>query len=83
MPSVAVRTRQLLHPTLLAERVQALRQARGWNQRRLAREAGLAPNQVSQIEGGVTQDPRISTLRALADALEVSLDVLTGREALP
>ena len=46
----------------------------------LAVAAGLSVSLVTQIEQGRTGDPRLSTLRALASALGVSLDELAGKE---
>jgi transcriptional regulator with XRE-family HTH domain len=40
--------------------------------------AGLSMSLITQLEQGLKSDPRLSTLRALAGALGVSLDVLTG-----
>ena len=40
---------------------------------------GLGTGRLSEIETGVTSDPRISTLIKIADALDVTLDELVGR----
>ncbi|MGV9822612.1 helix-turn-helix domain-containing protein [Nocardia xishanensis] len=58
----------------------ALRQARldrGLSLRGLATEAGISASQLSQIETGKSQ-PSVSTLYALVNHLEVSLDELLG-----
>lgn len=44
----------------------------------LAREAHVPASVIYRIENGEAQDPRISTLTALADALGLSLDQLAG-----
>jgi transcriptional regulator with XRE-family HTH domain len=67
-------------PTL-AQRVKELREARGLSQQALAVAAGLSVSMVSLIEQGQREDPRVSTVQALADALGVSLDVLLGKPA--
>jgi transcriptional regulator with XRE-family HTH domain len=64
----------------LAARVRALRLAAGMTQQQLAVAAGLALGGLAQIEQGTTRDPRVSTLRALAKALGVTLDELAGED---
>lgn len=46
----------------------------------LSEMTGLGTGRLSEIETGITSDPRISTLIKLADALSVSLDELVGRD---
>ena len=46
----------------------------------LSKMTGLGTGRLSEIETGVTSDPRISTLIKIADALDVSLDELVGRD---
>ena len=45
----------------------------------LSKMTSLGTGRLSEIETGVTSDPRISTLIKLADALDVTLDELVGR----
>ena len=45
----------------------------------LSKMTGLGTGRLSEIETGVTSDPRISTLIKIADALNVTLDELVGR----
>ena len=45
----------------------------------LSEMTGLGTGRLSEIETGITSDPRISTLIKIADALGVSLDELVGR----
>jgi len=58
---------------------------REWRQRRLlsqeelARKAGVGVTTVIRIEGG--QGARLSTLRKLADALDVTADQLLGEDS--
>lgn len=49
------------------------RELRGWSQRELADRAGLKQAQISRLESG-KREPRLSTVRALADALGVDPD---------
>ena len=46
----------------------------------LSEMTGLGTGRLSEIETGVTSDPRISTIIKIADALGVSLDELVGRD---
>ena len=46
----------------------------------LSEMTGLGTGRLSEIETGITSDPRISTLIKIADALSVSLDELVGRD---
>lgn len=64
-----------------AERLKELRQARGWTQDELAAVSGVTQAQISRLEAGVQLDPRASTLERLADAFDMTLDVLVGRSA--
>ena len=43
---------------------------------RLARATGLSLSLITQLEQGLTADPKLSTLRALAKALGCTLDEL-------
>ena len=45
----------------------------------LSKMTGLGTGRLSEIETGVTSDPRMSTLIKLADALDVTLDELVER----
>ena len=62
----------------IAHRIRQTRETRRLTQAELAERAGLPPATVSHFETGV-RVPGTSTLRKLADALEVSLDYLLGR----
>jgi transcriptional regulator with XRE-family HTH domain len=48
-----------------------------------SRRAGLGPDAVRDILRGKTRAPRISTLSALADALECDAAYLTGEQDVP
>lgn len=51
------------------------RELREWSQRKLADEAGLKQAQISRLESG-KREPRLSTVRALAEALGVHQDTI-------
>lgn len=59
--------------------IRSYRKALGMTQAELAEKLGLAPNTLSQYETG-KREPDMDTLSRLADALEVSVDELLGRE---
>ena len=61
----------------LAKRVKALREKAGMSQQALAVKAGLSVSVVFQIEQGNRRDPQLSTVLALAEAIEVSVDAIT------
>jgi transcriptional regulator with XRE-family HTH domain len=66
----------------IGERVRRLRKARDWTQVALAYNAGRAPSVVSQIETG-KREPELSTVKSLAEALEVDWRYLLLGDQLP
>ncbi|HEV7516978.1 MAG TPA: helix-turn-helix transcriptional regulator [Thermoanaerobaculia bacterium] len=46
------------------------RQLKGWSQRRLAREAGIGPSQLSKYECG-REDPKLASLEALLKVMDL------------
>lgn len=64
---------------IFAQRLEELRDERGWNQSDLAEKAGLTPSAISQFESG-GREPRFSSIVKLAHALEVSPAYLAGLE---
>src|SRR5690242_21672779 len=60
----------------LAERLRALRRARGWTQQDLSRISSLTRSHISRLERGDIQLPSSDRLRQLALALGTSLDDL-------
>jgi transcriptional regulator with XRE-family HTH domain len=60
--------------------LKELRKQRGWTQERLARESNISFHTLIKLEQNVIKNPKIETVIKLADALEVSLDGLVGRE---
>ncbi|WP_020077272.1 helix-turn-helix transcriptional regulator [Cryocola sp. 340MFSha3.1] len=63
----------------LGRRIRAFRQRRGMTLEALATAVDRAPSQVSTIENG-NREPRLALLRAIADALGVSVDDLLAPE---
>jgi transcriptional regulator with XRE-family HTH domain/quercetin dioxygenase-like cupin family protein len=61
----------------IGARLAALRAQRGLKASTLARQIGLSPSLISQIERGQSR-PSVSTLVALAEALDVKLDDFFG-----
>lgn len=56
----------------LGERIAKRRRSRGISLERLAYEMGISKGNLSDIEHG-KRDPRYTTLRAIAEGLELSL----------
>lgn len=54
------------------ERIKRLRKARGWSQAQLAEAAGLEQQAISHAERD-RHEPRISTIEAIADALDETI----------
>src|SRR5262245_58332257 len=79
MSKVAIQMPWKKHAAI-GERLKQLRGDAGLSQREVAASAGLSLSVVFKIEQGVIPDPRIETLVALADALDIALDDLIGRE---
>ena len=62
--------------TPISLNLKRLRAAAGLTQQQVAMAAGLSVSIISQIEQGTNADPRASTLRALAGALNATVDDL-------
>ncbi|TAL63472.1 MAG: XRE family transcriptional regulator [Bacteroidetes bacterium] len=63
----------------IGKRVRKIRENQGISQAQLAFESGIHRDHVGRIELG-KQNPTISTLDAIADALNVQLKELVGEE---
>jgi transcriptional regulator with XRE-family HTH domain len=59
----------------IAFQIRATRDARGWSQGDLARESEMAQNNISRLENPEYGKQTISSLKRLADALDVALIV--------
>jgi len=66
---------------MVAERIKALRTARGWTQAELARKLGVTRNGVNSWEQGLSM-PSPAYLVELAKVFSVSTDYLLGLERL-
>lgn len=64
------------------ETLREFRRRRGWSQKDLANESGVGQDTISSIETG-THEPRPSTLRKLAEALDVEVADFFREPALP
>ena len=62
-------------PTI-AKNIKKYRDKLGVSQDKLSKLAGVTLHTIAKIETGSTPDPRIETLRKIADALGVSIDDL-------
>ncbi|MEY2568007.1 MAG: hypothetical protein QOE35_2536 [Actinomycetota bacterium] len=58
--------------------LRAARELRGWSREELAYRSGVSWSAIAQIEAGRRRDIRLSSLSALAAALEVTLDRVAG-----
>ena len=65
---------------MIAKRLKELRRRSRWSQQKLAEKAGLSYNTITKIEQGAATKPTIQTMIKIADAFEISLDELVGRE---
>lgn len=60
------------------DRLKAAREAKGWTMATLAKKTGISAGHISWFEQG-KYTPKMNTLMYLAEALEVSMDWLSGR----
>jgi transcriptional regulator with XRE-family HTH domain len=74
-PSASLPADDLDPADRIGRRLAAIRAERGWPVSELARRVGVSPSLISQIERGQSR-PSVSTLVALAKALDVAVDDL-------
>jgi transcriptional regulator with XRE-family HTH domain len=67
-----------MDPSRIGANLRATRARRGWSRETLAHHSGVSWSAIAQIESGRRKDVRLSSLSALANALEVSVDYLIG-----
>src|SRR5687767_1053271 len=67
-----------VNPSRIAATLRAARGRLGWSRETLAHHSGVSWSGIAQIESGRRKDVRLSTLSALANALDVSIDYLIG-----
>jgi transcriptional regulator with XRE-family HTH domain len=60
----------------IADNIKKYRNKLGISQDVLSKRANLAFHTIAKIEAGSTPDPRIETVKRIANALDVSLDEL-------
>jgi transcriptional regulator with XRE-family HTH domain len=66
----------------IANRIRRIRLARGESQRLVAARADITVTTYSRIENG-HNEPTLSTLRAIASALDVTVEELIADEPVP
>lgn len=67
----------------LGSRIDALAAQRGMTIHDLAKVSGVTPSSIHRIATGDTPDPKVSTVKAIADVLGVTVDYLISRTATP
>ena len=60
----------------IGENIKRLRLKASMSQDALSKKSNLAFHTISKIESGSTPDPRIDTVKKIADALGITLDEL-------
>ncbi|MBU4252938.1 MAG: helix-turn-helix domain-containing protein [Candidatus Omnitrophica bacterium] len=63
---------------MLAENIKRYRKKLKLTQESLSRKADISYNTVIKLESGGITDPRMETLKKLANALNISIDNLVG-----
>ena len=61
----------------LAKNIRKLRGKKNISQDKLSKLAGIAHNTIIKIETGLIKNPKIETVKNIADAFGISLDELT------
>jgi len=61
---------------VLAKNIKKLRAKKGLSQDKLSKIAGVTYNTIIKIESGATLNPRVNTLRLIAQSLDVTVDDL-------
>lgn len=62
--------------SIIAKNIKKYREKKGISQDKLSKLAGITLHTITKIESGATPDPRIETVKKIADALGVSVDEL-------
>jgi transcriptional regulator with XRE-family HTH domain len=70
----------MLLVTDLAERLRIYRRRHAWTQGELAEKAGVGITTIARIETRDITDPRVSTVRKLADALGITPEDLMNND---
>ena len=64
---------------MLAQNIRKLRLQNCLSQEKLSRLADISTATLVKIETGIAKEPTIITITKIADALDVSIDLLVGR----
>jgi len=62
--------------SIIAKNIKKYREKKGISQDKLSKLASITLHTITKIESGATLDPRIETVKKIADALGVSIDDL-------
>lgn len=62
--------------SIIAKNIKKYRVKLGISQDKLSKLAGITLHTITKIESGATPDPRIETVKKIADALGVGIDDL-------
>ena len=65
------------------ENIKKLKKDKGFTNESLSKKSGISLGTLNKLLSGATSDPKLSTLFALAEALDCSLDMLTGSRKEP
>ena len=68
---------------VIANNLRTLRKVRGLTQPDLAGMVNMSPRTVARLEAGQVSDPGINQVRGLAQALGVTVDLLSGTKLEP
>ncbi|QQR91498.1 MAG: helix-turn-helix transcriptional regulator [Myxococcales bacterium] len=68
---------------VIANNLRTLRKVRGLTQPELAGIVNMSPRTVARLEAGQVSDPGINQVRSLAQALGVTVDLLSGAKLTP
>jgi XRE family transcriptional regulator, regulator of sulfur utilization len=71
-------TSKIEQSEIISRNIIKLRSGLGWNQAKLAQEAGISGAALSKIEKGEGRVPTIVVLRKLANSLTVDVTEITG-----
>jgi transcriptional regulator with XRE-family HTH domain len=62
--------------SIIAKNIKRYRAKKGISQDKLSKLAGITLHTITKIESGATPDPRIETVKKIADALGIGIDDL-------
>jgi transcriptional regulator with XRE-family HTH domain len=62
--------------SIIAKNIKRYRAKNGISQDKLSKLAGITLHTITKIESGATLDPRIETVKKIADALGIGIDDL-------